>query len=106
MRNLTLIETEIACLEIRINQLLQPLCLIHIITKSNLDLIEPCELDDSLTGVKRLLQQSIDDLNESVDLLRKHVSKAEIANNPPPTGKSEKVIQPHAGPSKRPQGEE
>ncbi|WP_386692733.1 hypothetical protein O1Q79_00413 [Lonepinella sp. MS14434] len=92
-------------LEIRINTLFQPLSLIHLLTKIDYSCsIDPSELADSLTGVGDLIQRSINDLNNYVDLLRKAVNEAEIANNPPPTDKT--VKQPHAGPSKRLQGEQ
>ncbi len=93
-------------LENRINQLFQPLSLVHLLTKVDNYSIEPCELVDSLMGVRNLMQRSIDDLNDYVDLLRKAVNEAEIANNPPLTDKTKAVKQPHAGPSKRLQGEQ
>ncbi|WP_439243789.1 hypothetical protein [Lonepinella sp. BR2474] len=86
MNNLNLVNVQIDTLEQRISRLLQPLNLLHIITNVNFDLIEPCELDDSLTGVKDLIQRSVDELNECVDLLRISLNKAENANYPPSTG--------------------
>ncbi|XHN42572.1 hypothetical protein O1Q79_00597 [Lonepinella sp. MS14434] len=51
-------------LENRINKLLQPLSLVHLLTKVDNYSIEPCELVDSLMGVRDLMQRSIDDLND------------------------------------------
>ncbi|WP_386686067.1 MULTISPECIES: hypothetical protein [unclassified Lonepinella] len=106
MNNVNVISGQIDTLEQRINQLFQSVCLIYVMRKSNLDTMEACEIENALQGIENLLQGSIDELNDCVDLFRKAVNGAEIANNPPATGKSEKVIQPHASPNKRLQGEQ
>ncbi|WP_439259318.1 hypothetical protein [Lonepinella sp. BR2930] len=104
MNNVNVISGQIDTLEQRINQLFQSVCLIYVMRKSNLDTMEACEIENALQGIENLLQGSIDELNDCVDLFRKAVNGAEIANNPPPIDKT--VKQPHAGPRKRPQGEE
>ncbi|WP_439238933.1 hypothetical protein [Lonepinella sp. BR2919] len=106
MNNVNVISGQIDTLEQRINQLFQSVCLIYVMRKSNLDTMEACEIENALQGIENLLQGSIDELNDCVDLFRKAVNDAEIANNPPLTDKTKTVKQPHAGPSKRPQGEQ